>query len=192
MSFTLINMIREIADRNILDLFCEEFCQIVERHGKYIVVSGFLAIASGRTRGTEDIDMILERLEFNQFSNLFADLVKHNFICMQSKDQETVYEYLTNNASVRFTWKDQDLPEMEVKFAKDQLDVYQLDNRVKLKLTGLNIWFSNVNVNIAFKEKLLKSPKDLEDARHLRIVYSELVDETEIKMIKKLIQKYRL
>lgn len=185
-------MERQIKDRNILDKLCEEFCAIVEKHCKYIVVSGFLAIASGRTRGTEDIDMIIERLNFNKFKLLFKDLAKNNFVCMQSSDAEEVYSYLKDNISVRFTWKDKELPEMEVKFAKDLLDEYQLKNKVKLELTCLDIWFSNVNVNIAFKEELLKSPKDLEDARHLRIVYSEQVNEEEIQTVKRLIKRFRL
>ncbi|MDO8511534.1 MAG: hypothetical protein Q7S55_05210 [Nanoarchaeota archaeon] len=185
-------MERQIKDRNILDKFCEEFCVIVEKHCKYIVVSGFLAIASGRTRGTEDIDMIIERLNFDKFKLLFNDLTKKSFVCMQSSDAEEVYSYLKDNTSVRFTWKDKELPEMEVKFVKDILDEYQLKNRVRLELTGLNVWFSNVNVNIAFKEELLKSPKDLEDARHLRIVYAEQVDETEIQSVKLLIKRFRL
>ena len=111
---------------------------------------------------------------------------------MQSSNAEEVYSYLKENISVRFTWKDKELPEMEIKFAKDILDEYQLKNRVKLELTGLDIWFSNVNVNIAFKEELLKSPKDLEDARHLRIVYAEQVNENEIQLVKQLIQRFRL
>lgn len=80
---------------------------------------------------------------------------------------------------------------MEVKFSKDELDQYQLMTRTKLELTGLDVWFSNVNVNIAFKEGLLKSPKDIEDAQHIRIVYSEQVDEKEISHVKGLIQRYR-
>lgn len=185
-------MERQIKDRNILDRFCEEFCAIVEKHCKYIVVSGFLAIASGRTRGTEDIDMIIERIDFDKFKMLFQDLTTKSFACMQSSDAEEVYSYLKDNISVRFTWKEKALPEMEVKFAKDVLDEYQLKNRVKLELTGLNIWFSNVNVNIAFKEELLKSPKDLEDAKHLRIVYAEQVKEEEIRKVKHLIKRFRL
>ena len=149
-------MERQVKDRNILDKFCEEFCAIVEKHCRYIVVSGFLAIASGRTRGTEDIDMIIEKLSPEKFKELFSDLTKHNFVCMQSSDVGEVYSYLKDNLSVRFTWKDKELPEMEVKFAKDMLDEYQLKTRVKLELTGLDVWFSNVNVNIAFKEELLK------------------------------------
>jgi len=183
---------REIKDRNILDKFCEEFCAIVEKHCQYIIVSGFVAIASGRTRGTEDIDMIIEKVSFNIFKLLFNELTKYGFVCMQSSDINEVYSYLRENIPVRFTWKNKELPEMEVKFAKDALDEYQLKNRVKLKLTGLDLWFSNINVNIAFKEELLKSPKDLEDARHLRKVYAEMIDEREIKEIKKLIKEYRL
>ena len=185
-------MEREIKDRNILDRFCESFCNIVEKHCKYIIVSGFLVIASGRTRGTEDIDMIIERLSLDKFKALFTELERHGFECMQTSRPEEAYEYLADNTSIRFIQKDTPLPEMEIKFAKDAIDTYQLDRRVKLELTGLNVWFSNININIAFKEEYLKSPKDLEDARHLRIVYQEMVDEEEIKRVKKWIRQLRL
>ena len=69
--------------------------------------------------------------------------------------------------------------------AKDELDESQLQNRVKLKLTGLNVWFGSIEYNIAFKEELLKSDKDMEDAKHLRIVYSKIINEDEINKIKK-------
>lgn len=183
---------REISDRNILDQFCENFCSIVDKHCKYIIVSGFLAIASGRTRGTEDIDMILEKVSFDKFKVIYEDLIVNDFICMQSGDVKEVYSYLKDSISIRFTRKDKELPEMEVKFAKDIIDEYQLKNRVKLELTGLDVWFSNVNVNVAFKEELLKSPKDMEDARHFRIVFSELINEEEIKRIKEMIKRFRL
>ena len=185
-------MERAIEDRNILDKFCTDFCNVINKHCHYIVVSGFLAIASGRTRGTEDIDMIIERLSLEKFKGVFEDLTRQGFVCMQSNSAEEVYDYLKDNISVRFTWKNKELPEMEVKFAKDILDKYQIDNRVKLELTGLDVWFSNVNVNIAFKEELLKSPKDMEDARHLRIVYLEMIDEEEIDNVKRLIKELRL
>jgi len=185
-------MDRQISDRNILDAFCEEFCTIIDKYCKYIVVSGFLAIASGRTRGTEDIDMIIERISQDKFEALFRELEQKNFVCMQSASPEEAYDYLKDNVSLRFTKKDKPVPEMEVKFAKDLLDNYQLGQRIKIPLTGLNIWFSNVNINIAFKEELLKSPKDLEDSRHLRIVFKEMIDELEIKEVKKMIKRLRL
>ena len=40
-------------------------------------------------------------------------------------------------------------------------------------------------MNIVFKEELLKSPKDIEDAKHLRIIYKDKISETLINDIKK-------
>ncbi len=186
-------MDRRISDRNILDEICTKFCDILENHCSYIVVSGFVAISSGRTRGTEDIDVIIERLNINAFEKLHDDLIKNGFVCMQGGNPENLYvSYLKDNISIRYTYKDLILPEMELKLAKDELDNYQLQNRIKLKLTGLNVWFGSVNCNIAFKEELLKSDKDMEDANHLRIVYGEMVDENEINRIKQMIHQLRL
>jgi hypothetical protein len=84
------------------------------------------------------------------------------------------------------------LPEMELKLSKDELDEMQIKTRVKLPLTGLNIYFSSIEMNIAFKEELLKSDKDMLDAKHLRLVYSEEINKEEINRIKELIKKLRL
>ena len=184
-------MQREVKDRNILDEFCEEFCHTVEKYCKYIVVSGFVAISSGRTRGTEDIDIIIERIRKEKFLKLEKELKKKGFVCIQTTKPEEAYTYLSENESLRFHKKERPLPEMEVKFVKDVLDEYQMQTRTKLVLTGLNIWFSNINVNIAFKEELLKSPKDLEDAKHLRTVYKEKVSQKKINEVKKLIREQR-
>jgi len=56
-------MERGTGDRTILDQFVIDFASIVEKYAKYIVVSGFVALAHGRSRATEDIDMIIERLD---------------------------------------------------------------------------------------------------------------------------------
>ncbi|MFH0874993.1 MAG: hypothetical protein V1859_03585 [archaeon] len=183
---------RILPEKNILDEFCEEFVRVTEKHAKYIVVSGFLAISSGRSRSTEDIDMIIERLDSRKFANLHQDLVKNGFICMQSDDSKEIFEYLIDNLSVCYTKTDSPLPEMEVKFAKDPIDEYQLNTRMKIPLTGLDVFFSDININIAFKEHLLKSDKDLKDAEHLRKVYPESVNESEIKRVSKMIDKYRI
>ena len=186
-------MERSVKDKNVLDEFCRKFCKIVEKHCPYIVVSGFIAISSGRTRGTEDIDMIIPRISKEKFKELHKDLFKDGFFCIQSESAETIYDdYLNQNTSVRYVLKNQLLPELELKLSKDELDIYQLNTRVKLPLTGLDVWFSSINMNIAFKEELLKSEKDIEDAKHLRTVYAEMVNEDEIRNIKRMIRKLRL
>ena len=186
---------RNIEDRTILDEFAEQFCDIVNKHCKYIVCSGFVAIAHGRTRGTEDIDMIVEKLNKEQFINLHKDLIKGGFVCIQSDSADSIYvDYLSNGDSVRYVTQDKNFfpPEMEIKFAKDELDNEQLNSRTKLPLTKLDIYFSSIEGNIAFKEELLKSQKDLEEAKHLRIIYEGKFDEDKINEIKRKIRRIKL
>ena len=182
-----------MRDRNILDNVCVEFCKTIDKYCRYIVVSGFVAISSGRTRGTEDIDVIVERIGKDKFGFLHRDLMKRKFNCMQGDDSNALYDdYLKENLSIRYTYGNLPLPEVELKLAKDGLDKYQLKNRIKLKMTGLDVWFSTVDANIAFKEELLKSDKDMEDAKHLRIVYANEIDENEINRIKEMVKRFRL
>lgn len=183
---------RGINDRNILDEFCIKFCDIIEKHCKYIIVSGFVAISSGRSRATEDIDMIIEKCNFKKIKAFHTELIDNGFVCMQSDSIEEIFSYLNEGMAVRYTLQDKPLPEMEIKFAKDILDDYQLKTRIKLPLSGLDVWFSSINMNIAFKEEFLKSEKDLKDSEHLRKVYPELVNEQEIGRIKSMIRRLRL
>lgn len=186
-------MKREISNKTILDKFTEDFCKIVNSHCKYIICSGFVAISHGRSRGTEDIDMIIEKLSSDEFEKLHKDLLKHNFICIQSNSPKTIYQdYLSQNDSIRYTRKNQMLPEMEIKFAKDEIDNYQLNSRIKIPFTDLNVFFPKIEEAIAFKEEYLKSEKDLEDAKHLRIIYEDNLDENYIKEFKKRIRKIKL
>lgn len=185
-------MDRQVYDVNILNNFCGKFCKIIDKYTEYIIVSGFVAIASGRIRGTEDIDVIIKPLDKESFIKLHKTLVKNDFVAVQSDDPADLYSYLKEKTSVRYTLKDKPVPEMEVKFAKDELDYYQIKTRTKIPLTGLDIWFGSINMNIAFKEELLKSQKDIEDAKHLRIAYSDIINEDEIRNIKKMIKRFRL
>jgi hypothetical protein len=186
-------MKREVEERTVLDEFAADFARIVEKHARYIIVSGFVAIAHGRSRGTEDIDMIIERISKERFMALHEELAANGFECVQSDDANEIYrEYLSRNDSIRYVRKGAHIPEMELKLSKDILDEHQLRTRKKLPLTGLDLYFSSIEMNIAFKEELLKSKKDIEDAKHMRIVYDGKIDEEEIKKVKGVIRKLRL
>ncbi|MEK6927989.1 MAG: hypothetical protein AABX11_06165 [Nanoarchaeota archaeon] len=189
-----MNFERRIGDRNILDKFTEDFCAIVDRHCKYIVVSGFVAIASGRSRATEDIDMILQKISKDKFIELHNDLEKNGFECMQSSLAEDVFDYLNMGDNVRYTRTENKFfpPEMDIHFAKDEIDEIQLEERQKIAFIGLDVWFSSIESNIAFKEELLKSDKDIEDARHLRKTFEGKFSEEKILNIKERIKKERM
>ncbi len=188
-------MKRVVDDKTILDKFAEDFVEIVDKHAKYIICSGFVSIAHGRSRGTEDIDMVIEKISKDKFIALHEDLVNAGFVCIQSENPNIIYEdYLIKGDSVRYVINNEGFfpPEMEMKFAKDELDNEQLNSRKKFELTGLDVYFSSIESNIAFKEELLKSKKDIEDAKHLRIIYKDVLDENEINRIKTKIRKLRL
>jgi len=136
--------------------------------------------------------MIIRPIKKDEFAQMHKKLLESGFICMQSDSSEEILQYLSEHNPVRYYRNEKPLPQMELKFAKDELDEYQLKTKTRLGLTGLDIWFSNVNVNIAFKEHLLKSPKDMEDSKHLKIVYKEMISEEEIEKVKGLIDKCRL
>jgi len=187
-----MNRHQPVDDKTLLDKFVEEAAGIVSKYCKYAVVSGFVAIASGRSRGTEDIDMIIERVPKEVFRRMHADFEKAGFEALQSASADKLYDmYLRQKTSIRYVKEGTYVPELELMFAKDRLDDDQLENRVKLPLTGLDVYFSSVETNIAFKEEMLKSDKDMEDARHLRMVYSDDIDEDEINRIKGLIKALR-
>jgi hypothetical protein len=187
-------MERSIEDKTILDVFVEDFARVVEHHCMYVIVSGFIAIAHGRSRGTEDIDMIIEKLDKESFISLHEDLLHHGFVCVQSDDPLKLFTlYLQAGMSIRYTRGPEFFPpEMEVKFVKDVLDEATLRERTKLPLSGLDVWFARIETAIAFKEELLKTDKDMEDARHLRIIYKESLSPAVIEHTKQEIQRVRL
>ena len=84
------SMGREVSDKNILDWFALRFCCVVEKYSKYAIVSGFLVISSGRARGTEDVDIIIEQLSKERFKEFHTALVAQQFVCMQSSDPEEI------------------------------------------------------------------------------------------------------
>jgi len=183
---------RAVKDRNVLDEFISDFIKVLKKHCKYIIVSGYVAIAHGRARGTEDVDIIIEKIKVGEFTQLHKDLIKSGFECIQPGTPKTLYEdYLLEKTSIRYVKMGTLVPDMELKLAKDKLDKYQIKNRVKLPLTDTTFYFSTPETNIAFKEEYLKADKDLEDAKHLRMIYQETLNEKEIEKIKKMIKERR-
>lgn len=178
---------RQIDDMDILSRFTTDFCTIVETHCPYVIVSGFLAISSGRSRGTEDIDIILPKLTLEQFTKLHVDLSKKfSLFHLEGLPVEEIYDHLLDG-NIRYVYKGQMIPNMEVKFAKNKVDEDNLRTRKKIPLTDLDIYFAPIECAIAYKE-YLGSDKDLEDARHLQKVYEEELDNNELERYRLLIK----
>jgi len=189
----IVNNMKGVDDREILDRFTEDFCSIVNKYAKYIIVSGFVAISHGRSRATEDVDIMIEEVSQEKFKKIHNELIKYGFECKYPREVENIYDMLKNDrANVRYTWIGKELPNMEVKFTRDSLDIKQLETRTKLKMTGLDVFFAKIEESIAFKEEYLGSEKDLEDAKHLRLIYDGELDLDYIKSYKEKINNIKI
>jgi hypothetical protein len=161
---------------NDFDTFTLSFVKIL---GKlkidYVLISGYVALLFGRSRMTEDIDIFIEKLSFERFSELWNELYK-KFECINTQNIKEAYEeYLLNNSSINFSLKGRFLPRMEVKFPKKSTDSWSIANKKKVVLNGEVIYISPLELQITFK-LTLGSEKDIEDARYLYRIFKDFLD----------------
>ena len=79
-----------------------------------------------------------------------------------------MYDLLVSKHSIRFATKPQISPNVEIKFSKDVYDDAALEAPLKIMMDNKTINTSPLELQIAYKEEVLGSNKDLEDAGHLR------------------------
>lgn len=174
---------------NELDLFVLDFVKVLEKHTVYVIVSGYTSLLFGRSRATEDVDILVPETSLEVFTALFKDLQNHDFWCLNADDVNTLYgDYLKQKTAVRFAKKNKIIPNMEFKFVKNNFDVNTIKNRVKIITKKGILFIGNLEEEIAFKEVVLCSDKDNEDARFLRNLFKDSLDMKLIENTKKLLQ----
>ena len=161
---------------NELDRFVLDFIRILEKHTKYVIVSGYVSILFGRARGTEDIDMFVEKLDKGKIALLYKELLQNFYYCLNADDLDDIFQILNENMAVRFAKKNTVIPNFELKFAKDTIQKESLENPVKVILPSGSLLISNLEQQIAYKRCCLKSDKDIEDAEHLEKVFEGKLD----------------
>ena len=159
-----------------LDEFVLDFASLLDDAGAdYVIVSGYVAIVFGRSRGTEDVDILVRRLDKKRFSK-FWKLAEKKFECINAANEQNAYDdYLANDTAIRFSRKGKFIPNIEFKYAKNELDEYSLENRVALLLNGKKLFISQLELQIAYK-LFLGSEKDVEDARFLYKLFQDKLD----------------
>ncbi|MBI2522906.1 hypothetical protein HYW19_00800 [Candidatus Woesearchaeota archaeon] len=189
MEFVNKNTIKLDKEINELDKFVIRFIKILEKHVNYVVVSGYVAILLGRDRATEDIDIITPKTDKNGLKLLYDDLTKNGYWCLNSSDLDDIYEILRSKHSIRFAIEPNISPNVEIKFSKDFYDDIALKNPITVKIGNNGIKTSFLELQIAYKEEVLKNNKDLEDARHIRLVAKGHLNKSLINEYKKELRK---
>ena len=178
---------RELTE---LDMFVKQFLEILKRHSDYLIVSGFVSISTGRTRGTEDVDILVPVLNQEQFNDFFNDLQENCFWCYQGDKSEEVYSYIEDLVSVRFARIKEMYPNMEfipINSTK-KLKFFEFRNPQKMRIKNFEFKVPPLEFEILYKELILGAEKDIQDARHLRTMFSEILDQDKFKDFEQLIK----
>jgi len=87
------SQIRLRKELNDLDRLVIDFISILDKSKvRYVLVSGYVSILFGRSRSSEDIDVIVGKISKNKFSALWKGLSKKNFQCLNTDNFESAYD----------------------------------------------------------------------------------------------------
>lgn len=159
-----------------LDKFVKEFIKIVEHYFKYVIISGYVAILFGRNRSSEDIDIFIEKSDFDTFNQFWID-TQETFECINTNvPTEAFDQYLSDNIPIRFSRKHEFVPNVELKFPKSTLDKWSLTERKQVSVNKYRLFISPLELQIPYK-LYLGSQKDIEDARFLYRIFEDNLDQ---------------
>jgi hypothetical protein len=164
----------------LLDRFVLDFIQVLEPQTPYVIVSGYVAILFGRSRGTEDVDILVPRLEKAAFVALHDALLHGGYEFLNAEDANGLYEMLTGKMGIRVAKTGQFIPNIELKFFKDEVDRSVFQNRLEVILPDTHVYISPIEIQIAYKI-WLGSPKDIEDALFLFEIFRGHLDQALLK-----------
>jgi len=173
---------------NMLDSFVLDFTQMLEGRVRYVIVSGYVAILFGRSRGTEDIDIIIEHLAKEDFGMLHRTAIAKGYNFLNPEDEQGLFEMLDEGLAIRAAQGDRVIPNAELKFSKDDFDRFSLDNRLKAIIGQRYVYISPIELQIAYK-LWLGSDKDIEDATYLWELFEDRIDR---KLMRKLMQEMKV
>ena len=171
---------RELTE---LDRFVKSFLDVLKKYSDYLVVSGFVSIATGRARGTEDVDIFMPIMEEMQFDSLFGSLQNKGFWCYQGDDSKGVYDHIKKMTSVRFARIGEMFPNIElVPIDRTRKAKYfEFTHPQKIRVKDFEFKVPPIEFEILYKEIVLGSEKDRADAHHLRAVFSEILNSERFK-----------
>ena len=180
-------------DLTELDLFVKDFLNILKKHSNYLIVSGYVTISSGRSRATEDVDLLCPIESENKFIALFNDLIENRFWCYQGDAPEEIYKkYMKELTNIRFARNGEVFPNIEfIPITRLRtLKWFEFSNPQKVRVKDFEFKIPPLEFEILYKEIILGSDKDLKDAKHLRSMFSKILNIEKFKEYELLIKKH--
>jgi len=159
-----------------LDKFVIDFTSILNKDNiEYVIVSGYISILFGRNRQSEDIDIIINKMDFKRFEKFWSK-IDNKYECIITSNKKNAYEdYLLEHTAIRFAKKDTYIPNIEFKFPKLEVDQWTLKERKKVMINNHIMYISPLEIQIPYK-LFLGSEKDIEDAKFLYNLFKKNMD----------------
>ncbi len=182
MEYTYSKKIIRLLDKeqSPLDKLVLEFVKTIDF--KYVIISGYIAILLGRSRNTEDVDMFIERISEQRFSNFCDRLYGLDFYILNAENSDDAYDILKEGSSVRFAKNGTIEPNFEIKFPKRDTDYYSLENPIRVIINGKYEFITSpLELQIVYK-LYLGSEKDYLDARHIYRLFEKDIKKEELKI----------
>ncbi|WP_254521496.1 hypothetical protein [Natrinema caseinilyticum] len=159
-------------ESNQLDELAIGFSEVLGRFDiKHVYIAGYVSILAGRARSTEDVDILIERIDEETADRLATTLDEEEF-WGPAMPLTSMYEMLDNGDNIWVAPEDQITPHLEVKFARDEFDRGSLENAITARIGGKTIPIGPLELQIAYK-LYLGAQKDVEDAVHLYTLFEE-------------------
>lgn len=168
-------------DRAVID-----FCSVLSAYEvDYVVVSGYVAILTGRSRATEDVDVIIEPLSETDAEAL-ADALDGRGYWGMAMPLDAMASTLCEGDRIRIAEEGNMYPNFEVWFASNPVEREALSTSLVAVLDDGRINVSAVELQIAYKLWLAKgggSPtgKDFEDALHMYLTFEGRLNTDELE-----------
>ena len=164
-----------------LDEIVLEFTEILDEEGiEYAIVSGYVAILTGRSRATEDIDIVTERLSEERTMAL-ANRLREAGYWGATMPLEELFDTLDDNLRQRLAEEETMIPNVELWFVKNDFERTVLEDPLIAHIGGQEIAISPIELQIAYK-LFLSAEKDFEDALHLYQVFEGQLDEDRLQI----------
>jgi hypothetical protein len=154
---------------------------------RYAIVSGYVALLFGRTRATEDIDVLIESLDRKAFSAFYEKLAGNRYYIINADNENDAFAFLNEGIPLRIARVGTIIPNFEVKTPKDEIGRLTLDKRMSVKMGKYKVAISPIGLQIAFK-LYLGSEKDYLDARHLFGLLKEDINMRELRRFIRLLR----
>ena len=167
-------------DLNRLDEMAASFSEILDQFGiEHVYVAGYVSILAGRARSTEDIDVLIERIDEATATELVSTLEADGY-WGPAMPLPSLYDNLTSGTNIWVAPADQVTPHLEVKFPTDEFDRASLDNALPAHIGDVSIPIGPLELQIPYKLSL-GAQKDVEDAVHLYTLFEESLSEPQLQ-----------